>query len=97
LKFEGRRREEALLVLRVSERVCSPPLGEFDVLVTELEAGEKEGVSGIEGPSVMMFTKGEGRMKVGKVMGKGWMLRRVTSTLLGKRLKLGLRWGVRGG
>lgn len=62
--------EEALLVSRQDEkgrmgrtRVYSPPLGEFDMLVTRLGVGQREVVSAVEGPSVLFVTEGKGRMR----------------------------------
>ncbi|KAH6959748.1 mannose-6-phosphate isomerase [Ilyonectria sp. MPI-CAGE-AT-0026] len=40
--------------------VYSPPIEEFDILVTELENAEKEVIVGAAGPSVAIATKGSG-------------------------------------
>ena len=39
-----------------------PELSEFNILVTRLSPGEDEGVDAIDGPSVMIVTRGEGKM-----------------------------------
>lgn len=45
--------------------VYAPPLREFDMLQTELKnAGEKEVLAAVGGPSIMLVTKGDGKMKV---------------------------------
>ncbi|CZT24379.1 related to mannose-6-phosphate isomerase [Ramularia collo-cygni] len=46
----------------------APPLSEFDMLQTSLEAGEKEILKGFEGPAVFVATKGNAALKAnGKV------------------------------
>lgn len=44
-------------------KVYAPPLSEFNMLATELGKGEKEVVGKLEGPSVMIVTKGKGKLK----------------------------------
>ena len=70
LTFNPQKGEEALLVPRQSERgrqgrtkIFQPPMSEFDMLLTELEAGQGETVSAVEGPSIMAVTSGKGTMK----------------------------------
>jgi len=41
-----------------------PPMSEFNMLVTELQAGEKEIVKPVWGPSIMTVTSGSGKMIV---------------------------------
>lgn len=41
-----------------------PPMSEFNMLVTELSAGETEAVKPIMGPSILFVTSGFGRMRV---------------------------------
>jgi mannose-6-phosphate isomerase len=43
--------------------IYSPPIEEFDVLLTELANGEKEVLIGADGPSVAIVTKGEGSLE----------------------------------
>ncbi|BFZ61617.1 Mannose-6-phosphate isomerase [Saitoella coloradoensis] len=42
-----------------------PPIDEFAILATSLAPGQTENVDPIAGPSIMVFTKGKGRMSVG--------------------------------
>jgi len=41
----------------------APPLSEFDMLATSLEAGEKEVLTKVNGPGVLLATKGSAHMK----------------------------------
>ncbi|KAM3085820.1 hypothetical protein ACMFMG_002879 [Clarireedia jacksonii] len=43
-------------------KVLAPPMSEFNMLVTELGAGEKETIKAIEGPSIMVVTAGKGTL-----------------------------------
>ncbi|KAL1966421.1 hypothetical protein VTN77DRAFT_4563 [Rasamsonia byssochlamydoides] len=43
----------------------APPIDEFHVLATHLNAGEKEVIKPINGPSIMVVTSGDGRMHAG--------------------------------
>ncbi|KAI5818633.1 mannose-6-phosphate isomerase [Pyronema omphalodes] len=43
----------------------NPPIDEFSVVKTELKKGGKETFQGVEGPSIMIVTEGEGEIKVG--------------------------------
>lgn len=63
--------QHALLPRRKSDKgqsgktdVYGPPISEFSVLCTVLGGGEKETHKAILGPSLMIVTKGEGRMKI---------------------------------
>lgn len=40
-----------------------PPMGEFNMLVTELKAGEHDTIKPVNGPSVAFMTSGQGTMK----------------------------------
>lgn len=40
----------------------APPLGEFDMLQTELKAGEKEVLAAVGGPSIILATKGSAKL-----------------------------------
>jgi mannose-6-phosphate isomerase len=44
-------------------KIYAPPLSEFDMLATEVGAGEKEGIGALKGPSIMIVTKGKGTMR----------------------------------
>jgi mannose-6-phosphate isomerase len=46
-------------------KVYAPPMSEFDMLATELKSGESEGICPIDGPSIMIVTKGKGKLKAG--------------------------------
>ncbi|KAF7511227.1 hypothetical protein GJ744_005124 [Endocarpon pusillum] len=70
LTFNPQKGEEALLVPRQSERgrqgrtkIFQPPMSEFDMLLTELDAGQAETVSAVDGPSIMFVMSGKGTMK----------------------------------
>src|ERR1700722_6970597 len=43
--------------------VLAPPMSEFDMLVTELKAGQKETIKALQGPSITVVTPGAGDMK----------------------------------
>lgn len=69
LTFSAQSVEDVTLRSEVSERgterrarVYRPPVGEFDVLVLGLAAGEREVVRRGEGPGVVVVTQGTGRM-----------------------------------
>ena len=71
LNFRASKAEEALLEAvecvrgkRGKTREFKPELSEFNVLVTRLEGGEREEVEEVKGPSVLMATKGAGKMEV---------------------------------
>ena len=40
-------------------------MSEFNILVTEMGDGETESLDALGGPSIMIVTKGNGRMKAG--------------------------------
>lgn len=70
LSFHPHNAQDALLPRQKSEKGMhgktdqySPPFSEFSVLVTCLGAGEKETHKAILGPSIMIVTKGCGKMK----------------------------------
>ena len=42
----------------------APPMSEFNMLRTELQKGEKEVISKVDGPSVLFSTSGAGKMHV---------------------------------
>ncbi|KAF7895437.1 uncharacterized protein EAF01_009399 [Botrytis porri] len=46
-------------------KVLAPPMSEFDMLVLELQKGEKETIEKLGGPSIMVVTGGKGTMKTG--------------------------------
>lgn len=46
-------------------KVLAPPMSEFDMLVLELQKGEKETIEKLGGPSIMVVTGGKGTMKAG--------------------------------
>lgn len=53
-----------------------PPIDEFAVIKTTLKAGEKEVFKGIEGPSIVIATEGQGKISVGpkeEVVKKGYV------------------------
>ncbi|KAJ5543298.1 hypothetical protein N7535_005726 [Penicillium sp. DV-2018c] len=71
LTFKPHSSQDALLARQKSDKgmqgktdVYAPPLSEFSVLCTTLGAGEKETHKAILGPSLMVVTKGSGRMNI---------------------------------
>ncbi len=65
LKASPHSADDAILPSKPSDKgingktkVYAPPMSEFNMLVTQLEAGEKETVKAIDGPSVMIATSG---------------------------------------
>lgn len=50
-------------------QVYRPPMNEFNILATTLENGEKETLAAIDGPSILLATKGSATIKA---RGKGW-------------------------
>lgn len=72
LTFTPHDKEEASLIPKKYERskngktqIYNPPMGEFDMLATALKKGDKEVIEKIEGPSIMIVTKGKGKLKAG--------------------------------
>lgn len=53
-----------------------PPIDEFSVLKTALSGGQEEIVPGIDGPSILIVERGEGKIQVGPKTGElkqGWV------------------------
>jgi mannose-6-phosphate isomerase len=48
--------------LKGHTRVYAPEGSEFDMLVTELKSGEEEHITGLQGPGIVVVTKGEGKL-----------------------------------
>jgi len=72
LTFSPKSGDDAILKPKASEKgakghtkVLAPPMSEFDMLVTELKAGESETIEPIQGPGIMIVTAGSGAMKAG--------------------------------
>lgn len=70
LTFSPKSGEEALLKPKPSDKglnghtkVLAPPMSEFNMLVTELKAHEKESIKPLQGPGVMVVTSGSGSLK----------------------------------
>ncbi|CAI6252766.1 unnamed protein product [Periconia digitata] len=70
LTFSPHNVEESMLRPKQSDKAKSgktqlyaPPMSEFNMLATELKDGEDETISAVDGPSIMICTKGEGTMK----------------------------------
>jgi mannose-6-phosphate isomerase len=69
LTFSPASADEAILKPKPSPKgkqghtqVLAPPMSEFNMLVTNLGAGEKEVVSPLGGPGVMLVTGGKGKI-----------------------------------
>ncbi|KAH7140209.1 mannose-6-phosphate isomerase [Dactylonectria estremocensis] len=56
-------KEKAHQASRGKTSIYSPPVEEFDILVTELEKAEKEFIVGATGPSIAIATKGKGTLQ----------------------------------
>ena len=46
-------------------RAHKPPLSEFSVIITQMNAGAKGKLKAVNGPSIMIVTSGSGIMRVG--------------------------------
>lgn len=71
----------------------SPPLSEFDMLATKLEAGESETLAQVGGPSVLLATEGSASMKIG---GKEYELTEGGVFFVGYGKDIELRAGEKG-
>ena len=70
LTFSPHNAQEVFLPAKRSDKgkngkteVYAPPMSEFDMLRTKLGKGEKEVIAAVAGPSVLLVTSGEGKMK----------------------------------
>jgi mannose-6-phosphate isomerase len=70
LSFSPKNASEAMLKPTRSDKgleghtkVLAPPMSEFNMLVTNLKSKETETIKGLQGPSIMIVTGGEGRLK----------------------------------
>lgn len=70
LTFSPKNADEAILKPKPSDKgtkghtkVLAPPMSEFDMLVTELGAGESETIKPLQGPGIMVVTGGKGVMR----------------------------------
>ncbi|PVI07137.1 mannose-6-phosphate isomerase [Periconia macrospinosa] len=70
LTFRPHDAKEAILPSKQSDKakngktkLYAPPLSEFNMLATDLKEGENETITAVNGPSVMICTKGQGSMK----------------------------------
>lgn len=83
LTFQQHDPKEPVLKREKSEKSASgrtsvfkPPMSEFNMLITELGAGDKETVRAVNGPSVLIVTSGSGKMRVGadvQELQEGWI------------------------
>ncbi|KAF2141256.1 uncharacterized protein K452DRAFT_271956 [Aplosporella prunicola CBS 121167] len=70
LTFTPHGAQEALLPARPYKgsksgktQLYAPPMSEFNMLATDVEAGQSEGLTAVKGPSVLVCTKGVGKLK----------------------------------
>jgi mannose-6-phosphate isomerase len=70
LSFSPKNADEALLKPKKSDKglkghtqVLAPPMSEFDMLVTNLNADETEIIKPLQGPAIIIVTGGKGRLK----------------------------------
>jgi mannose-6-phosphate isomerase len=71
LTFDPHSAEQSRLEMLVHEggetgatRAYKPPLSEFSMIITQVNAGAKEKLKAVNGPSVMIVTSGSGIMRV---------------------------------
>lgn len=71
LTFSPHSSDEARLEMSVfsgsesgKTKIFAPPMSEFNMLVTQLNADDKETVKAVRGPSIMFVTSGKGKMIV---------------------------------
>jgi mannose-6-phosphate isomerase len=57
-------RERSNMSVDGNSSILSPPMSEFSMLVTELEAGQRERVKPVQGPSILVVTQGSGKLTV---------------------------------
>ena len=72
LTFDPHSAEQSRLEMVVYEgsetgatRAYKPPLSEFNMIITQMNAGAKEKLKAVNGPSIMIVTSGSGIMRVG--------------------------------
>ncbi len=70
LTFSPHSADEAILPSTTAKKgrhgrtkLYAPPMSEFNMLVTELDAGQQEVVEAVEGPSILIVTSGSGTLK----------------------------------
>ncbi|KAN0113011.1 mannose-6-phosphate isomerase [Hyaloscypha variabilis] len=70
LTFSPKNADEALLKPKDSDKglkghtqVLAPPMGEFDMLVTNLKGKETETIKALRGPAILIVTGGKGTLK----------------------------------
>lgn len=70
LTFSPKNGEDAILSPAPSNKglnghtvVLAPPMSEFNMLVTKVDAGKSEHIKALQGPSIMVITKGAGTLK----------------------------------
>ncbi|KAI9042644.1 mannose-6-phosphate isomerase [Aspergillus affinis] len=93
LSFHPRGAEEVSLPRKRSEKgvlartdVYAPPFSEFNVLATELGKWESERHEAIGGPSLVVVTKGEGKMEAGQ--GHSWEVKEGAVFFVGQGVEL---------
>jgi mannose-6-phosphate isomerase len=65
--------------LKGRTKVLVPPMSEFDMLVTELKAGQRETIKALQGPSILVVTSGAG---TSRLKARNMLSRRAMSFLL---------------
>lgn len=83
LTFKQNRPDEPVLQRQACEKSkdgktteYKPPMSEFNMMISELKGGEKEGLQEVKGPSSMIITEGSGQMKVDEKkyeLKEGWI------------------------
>jgi mannose-6-phosphate isomerase len=70
LTFTPHKADEALLKSQKFDRskngsttLFAPPMSEFNMLFTNLDAGKSDTIGALDGPSIMIVTEGEGSLK----------------------------------
>jgi mannose-6-phosphate isomerase len=71
-------------------KVYKPPMSEFNMLATELSAGQKETLAAVEGPSIAVVTNGQGTLKA---KDKSWELGEGSVFFIAQGVELELQSG----
>lgn len=66
-------------------QIFNPPMSEFNILATDLKAGDKETLAAVDGPTILLATKGSASMKA---EGKTYELKEGTVFFVAKGVEL---------
>lgn len=108
LTFEPKPKEESFLRMKDAKEpglgslgkswVLDPPMGEFSVIGTDLpNAGDQELCRPINGPSVLVVTRGNGVMRSREGEGRSWDLKEGWVYFVGEGTEIGYEADGEGG